>query len=84
MFLEYGINKKTQASMILLGLSRSTIFELESIKDEDGNLILSNENMSEAEALQWVKDNIKMIEEGDLLPKLLIAEINDMLKSYSL
>ena len=70
--------------MILLGLSRSTIFELESIKDEDGNLILSNENMSEAEALQWVKDNIKMIEEGDLLPKLLIAEINDMLKSYSL
>ena len=84
MFLEYGINKQTQASMIILGLSRSTIFELESLEDEDGNLILNNENMTEAEALQWLKDNIQKIEENSLIPKLLIDEIHDTLDAYVL
>ncbi len=82
MFLEYGINKQTQASMIILGLSRSTIFELESLEDEDGNLILNNENMTEAEALQWLNDNIQRIEENNLIPKLLIDEINDVINAY--
>ena len=82
MFLEYGINKKTQASMIILGLSRSTIFELESLEDEEGNLILNNENMTEAEALQWLNDNIQRIEENNLIPKLLIDEINDVINAY--
>ena len=84
MFLEYGINKQTQASMIILGLSRSTIFELESLEDEDGNLILNNENMTESEALQWLKDNIQKIEENSLIPKLLIDEIHDTLDAYVL
>lgn len=82
MFLEYGINKKTQASMIILGLSRSTIFELEGLKDRDGNFILSNDNMSEAEALKWLEDNIKEVETNKLIPKLLIEEIYDVLNAY--
>lgn len=82
MFLEYGINKQTQAAMIILGLSRSTIFELESLENEDGNLILNNENMTEAEALQWLNDNIQRIEENNLIPKLLIDEINDVINAY--
>lgn len=84
MFLEYGINKQTQASMILLGLSRSTIFELESLKDEEGNLILNNENMTEREALQWLNDNIQSIEENNLIPKLLIDEINEVINTHVL
>lgn len=83
MFLEYGINKKTQASMIILGLSRSTIFELETLKDEKGNLILNNENMTEAEALQWLSDNIQIIDENNLIPKLLVNEIYDVLGLYT-
>lgn len=84
MFWEYGINKKTQASMIILGLSRSTIFELESLEDEEGNQILNNENMTEAEALQWLNNNIQKIEENSLIPKLLIDEIHDILDVYVL
>ena len=49
--------------MIILGLSRSTIFELESLQDTEGNYLLNNDDMSEAEALQWLNDNIKIIDE---------------------
>ena len=82
MFLEYGINKKTQASMILLGLSRSTIFEIESIKTEDGKKLLADENYNEEEALNWLKGNIEFIEENSNMPKLLLEEIHEVILSY--
>lgn len=53
------------------------------LKMRQGNLILNNENMTEAEALQWLNDNIQRIEENNLLPKLLINEINDILDAYN-
>lgn len=68
--------------MIILGLSRSTIFELETIENEEGNQILNNENMTETEALQWLNDNIQKIEENNLIPKLLIDEIHDVINAY--
>lgn len=64
-------------------MSRSTIFELESLQDKDGNLRLNNNNMSESEALELLKDNIQEIEENNLIPKLLINEVNDILDSYN-
>lgn len=39
--------------------------------------------MSESEALEWLKDNIQEIEENNLIPKLLINEVNDILDSYN-
>ena len=64
-------------------MSRSTIFELESLQDKDGNLRLNNNNMSESEALELLKDNIQEIEENNLIPNLLINEVNDILDSYN-
>ena len=40
--------------------------------------------MTEAEALQWLNDNIQKIEENNLIPKLLINEINDVINAYIL
>ena len=39
--------------------------------------------MSESEALELLKDNIQEIEENNLIPKLLINEVNDILDSYN-
>lgn len=39
--------------------------------------------MSESEALELLKDNIQEIEENNLVPKLLINEVNDILDSYN-
>ena len=39
--------------------------------------------MSESEALELFKDNIQEIEENNLIPKLLINEVNDILDSYN-
>lgn len=83
MFLEYGINKITQASMIVLGLSRSTIFELEKIKDKEGNILLNNDELSEEESLKWLSDNLEFIESSSKFPKLLVTEIKDTINSYN-
>lgn len=69
--------------MIILGLSRSTIFELESLQDTEGNYLLNNDDMSEAEALQWLNDNIKIIDENNLIPKLLIEEVYEVVNAYT-
>lgn len=82
MFLEYGINKKTQASMIILGLSRSTIFELENLKNNDNNNLLNNNDLSEEEALRWLIDNLQTIELIPKFPKLLIDEIKEVINVY--
>ncbi len=84
MFLEYGINKKTQASMIILGLSRSTIFEIEKITNKEGDLLLNNENYSEQEALSWLIENIKYMEERTKLPQLLLNEIHEVINAYTM
>lgn len=39
--------------------------------------------MSESEVLELLKDNIQEIEENNLIPKLLINEVNDILDSYN-
>lgn len=39
--------------------------------------------MSESEALELLKDNIQEIEENNLIPNLLINEVNDILDSYN-
>lgn len=84
MFLEYGINKRTQASLIILGLSRSTIFELGKIKDKDENILLDNENLTEEEALYWLTSHMDIIENTPNFPQLLINEIKDVIGSYQI
>jgi len=84
MFLEYGINKKTQASMIVLGLSRSTIFQLEELKDKDKNPLLNNDELSEEESLKWLSDNLEFIEANPKIPKLLTDEIKEVIESYAI
>ena len=39
--------------------------------------------MTEAEALQWLSDNIQIIDENNLIPKLLVNEIYDVLGLYT-
>ena len=49
----------------------------------EGNYLLNNDDMSEAEALQWLNDNIKIIDENNLIPKLLIEEVYEVVNAYT-
>jgi len=83
MYLEYGVNKKTHASMIVLGLSRSTIIKLAELENDKNEKIL-NENLFEEEALNWLKENIKKITEEKKLPSILIDEIDKVIEAYTI
>ena len=79
---EYGIENKTQLSMITLGLSRSTILKLFEIKYDDEHYLVDNVDMDELKALNWLFENIKYIKDNKKLPKLLIEEIEETLRLY--
>lgn len=80
--LEYGIENKTQMSMITLGLSRSTIVKLFDIKTEAGQYLVDNIEMDEISTLKWLHDNIKYFKTNKKLPELLIEEIQNILYIY--
>lgn len=80
--LEYGINNKTQMSMITLGLSRSTIVKLFDIKTEAGQYLVDNIEMDEITALKWLHDNVEYFKSNKKLPELLIEEIQNVLYIY--
>lgn len=82
MLLEYGIDNKTQKSMITLGLSRATIINLFDIKTEAEQYLLDNIEMDEKQVLRWLNSNISYIKTNDKIPELLIEEIDNVLFKY--
>lgn len=82
MLLEYGIENKTQMSMITLGLSRSTIVKLFDLKTEAEHFLVDDIEMDEKKTLFWLKDNIDYIKNGKKIPKLLVNEIESILETY--
>lgn len=81
MYLEYGVDKQTYVSMILLGLSRSTIFKLAELKNEEKEHIL-HEELDEEESYTWLKNNIENIKENKRIPELQIEEIEEIISNY--
>lgn len=82
MLLEYGIDNKTQKSMITIGLSRATIINLFDIKTESEEYLLDNIEMDEKQVLKWLNSNISYIKSNDKIPELLIEEIDNVLFKY--
>ena len=82
MLFEYGIDNKTQKSMITLGLSRATIISLFDIKTEAELYLLDNMEMDEKQVLKWLNSNISYIKSNNKIPELLIEEIGDVLFKY--
>lgn len=80
--LEYGIENKTQMSMITLGLSRSTIVKIFDIKTEARQYLVDNIEMDEVTTLKWLHDNVKYFKSNKKLPELLIEEIQNVLYIY--
>lgn len=80
--LEYGIENKTQMSMITLGLSRSTIVKIFEIKTEAEQHLLDNIEMDEITTLKWLHNNIEYFKTNKKLPELLIEEIQSILYTY--
>lgn len=80
--LEYGIENKTQMSMITLGLSRSTIVKIFDIKTEAGQYLVDNIEMDEITILKWLHDNVEYFKTNKKLPELLIEEIQNVLYIY--
>lgn len=81
MYLEYGVDKKTYVSMILLGLSRSTIFKLADLRNMKDENILDGD-LDEEESYLWLKRNIRNIKTNKLIPVLQIEEIEELIKTY--
>ena len=82
MLLEYGIDNKTQKSMITLGLSRATIIKLFEIVTEAEEFLLDNIDMDEMQVLKWLNTNIQYIKSNKKIPELLIEEIDNILVKY--
>ena len=82
MLLEYGIDNKTQKSMITIGLSGATIINLFDIKTESEEYLLDNIEMDEKQVLKWLNSNISYIKSNDKIPELLIEEIDNVLFKY--
>lgn len=82
MIMEYGIETKTQMSMITLGLSRATILKLCNISNHSNQHLLEDMGMDELKSLNWLINNIEYIESNKKLNKLLIEEIYDVINSY--
>lgn len=80
--LEYGIENKTQMSMITLGLSRSTIVKLFEIKTEAEKHLIDNIDMDEIATLKWLYKNIEYFRTNKKIPELLIEEIEKILYIY--
>lgn len=80
--LEYGIENKTQMSMITLGLSRSTIVKIFEIKTEAEQHLLDNIEMDEITTLKWLHNNFEYFKTNKKLPELLIEEIQNVLYIY--
>ncbi|WP_338313755.1 DEAD/DEAH box helicase [Bradyrhizobium sp. TM239] len=71
MYLEFGVSKRTQLSLMSLGLSRSSVTSISNFIIED--------NFSETECLTWLSTNDWR--EFDL-PKLVEIEIETVLKRH--
>ncbi len=82
MLLEYGIDNKTQKSMITLGLSRATIIKLFEIVTEAEEFLLDNIDMDEIQVLKWLNTNIIYIKSNKKISELLIEEIDNILLKY--
>lgn len=80
--LEYGIENKTQMSMITLGLSRSTIVKLFEIKTEAEKYLIDNIDMDEIATLKWLYKNFEYFRKNKKIPELLIEEIEKILYVY--
>lgn len=72
LYLEFGVSKRTQLSLMSLGLSRSTVTALSDYIKED--------NLDEARCLQWLSSN-PWPEFG--LPQLVNIEIASVLRRYN-
>lgn len=79
---EFGIENKTQMSMITLGLSRSTIVKIFEIKTEAEKYLIDNIDMDEVATLQWLHSNINYFRTNKKIPELLIEEIQNVLDMY--
>ncbi len=71
LYLEFGVSKRTQLSLMSLGLSRSSVTTLSDYIKED--------NLSEASCLDWLVSN-NWLEFG--LPRLVELEINITLQRH--
>lgn len=80
--MEYGIETKTQMSMITLGLSRATVIKLCEITNNSGEYLLEDMGMEELKTLMWLQNNIEYIKSNNKLPELLTEEILEVINSY--
>lgn len=71
LYLEFGVSKRTQLSLMALGLSRSSVVALSDY--------ITDENLNEERSLEWLSSN-PWDEFG--LPRLVELELNDTLAKH--
>lgn len=69
--LEFGVNIKTQLSLIALGLSRTSAIEISEF--------ISNSDLNQNEVLRWLKENDLSNKD---IPNLVLVEIEELLSKH--
>jgi hypothetical protein len=70
-FLELGVNQRTQISLLSLGLSRTAAISISEI--------INNDEFDESRCIAWLEENPWNSQD---LPALVVREINEVIRSY--